>query len=98
MPEPIEAILNDPINLRTAQRFDNQSGVVLLLNKGQRLSGRLQDISTTGCFLVTDEPPPELILGAKGFLSLQQPVGEELEQFPCVVMRALERGVGLCWG
>lgn len=91
--------IKESSNLR-ALRVPNTSQVVLTLAKGDRLEGQLKDVSTTGCYLVTDSEPPEMILGQKGYLAPKIPSNDKSaaeERFPCLVLRIMPDGLGLRW-
>ena len=87
--------MTDMVERRHSPRFTLSLGAEVIepVNSAE-LSGRLSDISRTGCYIDTLSP---LAPGTQVHLRLRR--GEELfETFARVVYVSPRLGMGLCWG
>ncbi len=83
---------------RRSPRFPVGAQVVLVLENGVRVLGKIWDMSTTGVFVVTPERPYGLFPGEPGLLFLHhdQAADEATEnRFPCEIIRVDADGLAV---
>jgi hypothetical protein len=87
--------MTDMVERRASPRFTLSLGAeVIEPVNSTELSGRLSDISRTGCYIDTLSP---LAAGTQVHVRLRR--GEELFETPARVVYVSPRlGMGLCWG
>ena len=75
------------------ERQDYEIKLTLVLNNGDRISGRTLDVSLGGLFFKPDQDDHKILVGDKGKLRVQPE--SENAIFPCQVVRVNEDGIGV---